>query len=137
MTIDDTAVLAAITAPMVATIAALAVIPTMVAVIALVVMGTATIVALGIGRTGETSGACHHGHGSEQHLERHIPSFVSAIAAREGDYAGDTASFLTFCGSTRSAILILTGACWESDGNGIVQVGGLSNVASPHRAATR
>ncbi|MHA0318022.1 hypothetical protein ACXY7D_07445 [Sphingomonas melonis] len=104
MTIDDTAVLAAITTPMVAAVATVAVIPTMVAVIALVVMGTATIMALGIGRTGETNGACHHGHGSEQHLERHIPSFVSAIAAREGDYAGDTASFLTFCGSIRSVI---------------------------------
>ena len=89
MTIDDTAVFAAITAPMVA---------------AVVVMGTATIVALRIGRTGETSGACHHSHGSEQHLERHIPSFVSAIAPREGDYAGDTASFLTFCGSIRLVI---------------------------------
>lgn len=104
MTIDDTAVIAAITAPMVAAVATVAVIPTMVAVIALVVMGTATIVALGIGHTGETSGACHHSHGSEQHLERHIPSFVSATAAREGDYAGDTASFLTFCGSIRSVI---------------------------------
>lgn len=52
MTIDDTAVFAAITAPMVAAVATVAVIPPMVAVIALVVMGTATIVALRIGRTG-------------------------------------------------------------------------------------
>lgn len=104
MTVDDTAVIAAITAPMVATVAAVVVIPTMVAVIALVVMGTATIVALRIGRAGETSRACHHGHGSEQHLERYIPSFVSAIAAREGNYAGDMASFLTFFGSIRSVI---------------------------------
>ncbi|PVE52597.1 hypothetical protein DC429_16430 [Arthrobacter sp. TPD3018] len=88
--------IAAIATPMVAAVATVPVIPTMVAVIALVVMGTATIVALRIGSTGETSGARHHGHGSEQHLERHESSFVSAIAAREGDYAGDTASFLTF-----------------------------------------
>lgn len=33
--------------------------------------------------------------------------------------------------------LILTGACQESDEDGIVQVAGLPNVASPRRAATR
>lgn len=33
--------------------------------------------------------------------------------------------------------LILTGACRESDEDGIMQTAGLPNVAGPHRAATR
>ncbi len=137
MTVDDTAVIAAITAPMVAAVATVAVIPTMVAVIALVVMGTATIMALGIGRTGETSGACHHGHGSEQHLERHIPSFVSAIAAREGDYAGGHGIVPDLLRKHTIGDFDPDRSGWESDEDGIVQVAGMPNVASPHRAATR